>query len=109
MSDTVSTITNLIDEQIARRPDATAVIYGERHISYTELSDLGARTAAGLASLGVGIGDRVGLWLPNTPAYLGLLLGCARLGAIATSVNTRFRSTEVADIVIRSGATTRLR
>jgi fatty-acyl-CoA synthase len=103
LRNTVNTITGLIDEQLSIRPDATAVIYGEHHYSYAELSELGARTAAGLKALGVGVGDRVGLWLPNTPAYLGFLLGCARLGAIATSVNTRFRSTEVADIVGRSG------
>ena len=38
------------------------------------------------------------------PAWLALLFACARLGAIAVSVNTRFKSHEVADIVGRSRA-----
>ena len=53
---------------------------------------------------GVAPGDRVALWLPNTPAWLALYLACARLGAIAVAVNTRFRASEIADIVGRSGA-----
>ncbi|MGE0485473.1 MAG: AMP-binding protein [Gammaproteobacteria bacterium] len=63
-----------------------------------------ARVASGLAALGVGAGDRVALWLPNIPAWLECFLACARLGAIAVSVNTRFRAHEVSDIVGRSGA-----
>ena len=63
-----------------------------------------ARAAHGLADLGVGPGDRVALWLPNVPAYPILYFACARLGAIAVAVNTRFRAVEVADIVGRSGA-----
>ena len=49
-------------------------------------------------------GDRVALWLPNVPAWLVAFFACARLGAIAVAVNTRFRSSELADILQRSGA-----
>ena len=48
------------------------------------------RAAQGLADLGVGPGDRVALWLPNVPAYPILYFACARLGAIAVAVNTRY-------------------
>jgi fatty-acyl-CoA synthase len=49
-------------------------------------------------------GDRVALWLPNVPAWLAAFFACARIGAIAVSVNTRFRSGELADILLRSSA-----
>ena len=65
---------------------------------------MGQRAARGLSNLGVSHGDRVAFWLPNCPAYVVLYLACAQLGAIAVAVNTRFRSTEVADILSRSGA-----
>ena len=71
---------------------------------FAELLDCAARAAQGLADLGVGPGDRVALWLPNVPAYPILYFACARLGAIAVAVNTRYRAVEVADIVGRSGA-----
>ena len=87
-----------------RRPTAPAFIHGERTLSFAELLDCSARAPQGLADLGVGPGDRVALWLPNVPAYPILYFACARLGAIAVAVNTRYRAVEVADIVGRSGA-----
>src|SRR5580704_14313763 len=85
-------------------PAAPAFIHGERTLTFAELLDSSARTAQGLADLGVGPGDRVALWLPNVPAYPILYFACVRLGAIAVAVNTRYRAVEVADIVGRSGA-----
>ena len=85
-------------------PTAPAFIHGERTLTFAELLDCSARTAQGLADLGVGPGDRVALWLPNVPAYPILYFACVRLGAIAVAVNTRYRAVEVADIVGRSGA-----
>ena len=85
-------------------PDAPAFLHGERALSFAGLLDGAERAAQGLADLGVGPGDRVALWLPNIPAYPILYFACARLGAIAVAVNTRYRAVEVADIVGRSGA-----
>jgi fatty-acyl-CoA synthase len=85
-------------------PDATAFVHGSERLSFAGLLDAAQRSAQGLSDLGVGPGDRVALWLPNVPAYPILYLACARLGAIAVAVNTRYRSVEVADIVGRSGA-----
>lgn len=85
-------------------PEAPAFIHGERRLSFADLVDCSARAAQGLSDLGVGPGDRVALWLPNIPAYPVLYFACARLGAIAVAVNTRYRAVEVADIVGRSGA-----
>jgi fatty-acyl-CoA synthase len=76
----------------------------DRPLAYAALAVESARLAAALRELGVRAGDRVALWLPNVPAWLALLFACARLGAIAVSVNTRFKSHEVADIVGRSRA-----
>lgn len=101
----METITSLIADRVARQGGDTALIYGDTRLSFTELDRLGRRAASGLSALGIGTGDRVAMWLPNTPAYLAIYLGLCRLGAIAVAVNTRFRSSEVADIVGRSGAT----
>ncbi|MBP8306263.1 MAG: AMP-binding protein [Burkholderiaceae bacterium] len=75
----------------------------DRAVSYAALTDESARLAGALRELGVGPGDRVGVWLPNVTAWLGAFFACSRLGAIAVAVNTRFRSAELADIVGRSG------
>lgn len=80
------------------------LIYGRDRLSYDELEGESRRVAAGLRQIGVRRGDRVALWLPNCPAWLAVFFACARLGAIAVAVNTRFREAEVGDIVGRSGA-----
>lgn len=76
----------------------------DRPLAYAALAEESARLARALRELGVGAGDRVALWLPDVPAWLALVFACARLGAIALSVNTRFRSHELGDIVGRSRA-----
>jgi len=85
-------------------PGAPAFLHDDRALSFADLAEQSARAAQGLADLGVAAGDRVALWLPNVAAYPVLYFACARLGAIAVAVNTRYRAVEVADIVGRSGA-----
>ena len=98
------TISGMLAEVRRRSPDGAAVAYRGEHLTWAALDDAARRTARALSELGIGRGDRVALWLPNTPAYLALWLGCARLGAVTVAVNTRFRASEVADVVQRSGA-----
>lgn len=84
---------------------ATPVLYYEGgDVAAPDIRYGAAKVAAGLRRLGIGKGDRVAIWLPNCPAWLEVLFGCAQIGAIAVAVNTRFRSAEVQDIVGRSGA-----
>jgi len=80
-----------------------ATAYGATTMTVGELAAASRRVAAGLRGLGIGPGDRVALWLPNVPAWLECFFACARLGAIAVSVNTRFRAHEVEDILGRAG------
>ena len=91
-----------LPEFLAAAPGA--MLDRERVLAYAALADESARVAAGLRALGVRAGDRIALWLPNVPAWLALFFACARLGAVAVSVNTRFRTHEVADIVGRARA-----
>jgi fatty-acyl-CoA synthase len=82
---------------------AGALLDRDRPITRAALADEAARLASGLRTLGIGEGDRVALWLPNLPAWLAAFFACGRLGAIAVSVNTRYRSHEVQDIASRAG------
>jgi fatty-acyl-CoA synthase len=62
------------------------------------------RTAAGLRRAGIGPGARVALWLPNGIGYLASMFACARLGALAIHINTRFRAAEIGNLLRRSEA-----
>ena len=100
----LSTIPAVLRNTVDLFGDSTALIYQSERISYAALHELVHNTSCGLSKLGIKSGDRVAFWLPNTSAYLVLYLACMQLNAIAVAVNTRFRSSEVADIVTRSGA-----
>ena len=58
----------------------------ERSITYGELRDLVSRLASGLRSLGVGVGDRVIIYMPLTLEGIASMLAVARLGAIHSVV-----------------------
>ena len=99
----MATLAAFLQRPASAAAAAPALIDRDRPLSRAALADESARLATGLAALGIGAGDRVALWLPNVPAWLAAFFACGRLGAIAVSVNTRFRSHELADIVGRAG------
>ncbi|GAA2820542.1 acetate--CoA ligase [Saccharopolyspora taberi] len=63
-----------------------------RTITYAELQREVSRTANALASLGVGSGDRVAIYLPMLPEAVYAMLACARLGALHSVVFGGFSS-----------------
>ena len=89
-------------ENAARVAGNTVIHCPDGALTYGELDQEIRRVAAGLRALGVGPGDRVGFWLPNLRAYLALLGACGRLGAIVVAMNTRFRRTEIEDVLRRA-------
>ena len=97
------TVTTML-RAAAAAENGAGIIYEGETVTYPALEAAAMRAAAGLSALGIGVGDRVAFWLPNTPAYLTLYFACARLGAIAVAVNTRFRASEVEDVLGRTGA-----
>lgn len=98
------TLTRLLRASTAPNPNATALIYRGRSIGFAALEAESARVASGLRELGVARGDRVAIWMPNTPAWFACFFACCRIGAIALATNTRFRSAEMEDILGRSEA-----
>jgi acetoacetyl-CoA synthetase len=86
---------NFAENLLRRRDDHDAIVFwGEdkvrRRLSYAELHDLVARTAAALADLGVGEGDRVAGFMPNMPETVVAMLATASLGAIWSSCSPDF-------------------
>jgi len=74
--------------------------------SYAELSDATGRVAAMLQSRGVRPGDRVGLVLPNVPAFPILFYGALHAGAVVVPMNPLLSDREVAYYLTDSGAKT---
>jgi fatty-acyl-CoA synthase len=75
--------------------DRPALVEAGRSLDYASLEERTARCAGALAAQGVERGDRVALLLGNRSAYLEVVFGAARLGAIAVPVNARLTAPEV--------------
>ena len=78
-----------------RKANARALVWeGEegatRTLSYDELGSEVDRVAAGLSSLGVGRGDRVGLFLPMCPEAVIAFMACCKIGAVIVPVFSGF-------------------
>lgn len=87
-------VSDLVAHHARSRPDSTALVVGERRISYRELGDLVDATRAGLVARGVGHGDRVAVLGKNGLEYVQLYFATAALGAILVPLNFWHRSTE---------------
>lgn len=98
------TLGALLEHLVAAHGDAPALIFEGTTLSFTDLEHRVRDTAAGLAALGVGRGDKVAVWLPNATEWVVLEFALARLAAVAVAINTKFREHEVGDILERSGA-----
>jgi acetyl-CoA synthetase len=83
------------------RRDRAAVIWeGEdgtvRRLSYAHLQAETCRLAGAMRGLGIGRGDRVGLFLPMVPEAVVAFLACAKIGAISIPIFSGFGATAVA-------------
>ena len=74
-----------------------------RRYRYDEVADAARRVAAGLAALGYGPGDRIGLFLPNVPHYLAAYYGALRLGATVVNFSPLYTVDELVHQVADSG------
>ena len=59
--------------------------------------------AHGLLRLGIGKGDRVGIWAPNCPEWTLLQYATAEIGAILVPINPAYRADELAYVVSQAG------
>lgn len=78
-----------------RTPDRVAVTCGGRRQTYRELVDASDRLACGLSALGVGVGDRVLIYVRNSVEFVQCLCASFRVGAVVVPVNTRLTPKEI--------------
>ncbi len=68
-------------------------------LSYEQFDTMADEAAVGLAELGVGEGDVVGLLLPSTPEHFLTYLAAAKLGAVTAAVNPKLVQAERAAVL----------
>src|SRR5215475_7628631 len=80
-------------------PDNPATIFDGRKQSYRELWMRARALSKALAGLGVRRGDRVAIYLLNSPQFLEVVYACFEIGAVVVPLNTRLAADELVFII----------
>ena len=86
------------------RPDRTAIVCGDRRVSFAEFDAQAARLAHVLRDTGVGPDDKVAIMCVNSPEYLVAFFAAQKLGAVPVNVNYRYVGAELAYLLDNSDA-----
>ena len=97
------TIPEMVLSAADRFGDAEAVVDGPLRYTFAELVHRIRCAAGALADFGVGKGDRVAIWAPNSAEWIVAAFGLLTAGGLLVPVNTRFKADEAGDIIVRSG------
>ena len=100
----MANLSSVLEQAAASQPDRPAIRMDQLVLTYAQLHDAAARVTALLAAAGVGPGDRVGLMLPNIPAFPIAFYGALGAGAIVVPMNPLLKGREVAYYLSDSGA-----
>ncbi|MFM0288932.1 AMP-binding protein [Paraburkholderia megapolitana] len=92
-----ATIAHFVHDTVTRFADRPAVVFREQRIRWTwrEFAQEIDVLAAGLLALGIGAGDRVGIWSPNRVEWLLTQFATARIGAVLVNINPAYRLAEL--------------
>ena len=76
----------------------TAIVMGERRVSFTELNDAANNVASTLIKMGVAKGDRVAMIQSSNPEFVSVFFGIMRAGGIAVPLDPRYVVAELASL-----------
>ena len=88
-------IADMIRRSAYHHPDKTAVIFGEKRMSYRELEAASNQVAGALLSLGVEKYDRVAILAHNTLHHVLTWLGCCKIGAVYLAINYLLKGKDI--------------
>ncbi len=91
------TLGELLEKYAIEAPDREFMVYADRNLrfTYSQFNERVDQLAKGLLYIGVGSGDKVGIWANNVPDWLTFMFATAKIGAILVTINTSYKSSEL--------------
>jgi len=86
---------HFLEEAASKYPDKACTIFKGAEISYKEMDEITDRVAAALADMGVKKGDRVGIFMPNTPQFVMAYFGILKAGGVVVATNPLYTPSEI--------------
>ena len=96
---TEETLGGLLAVQAATAGERVAVAYPDAALTFTELHVQARELARALLAHGVGSGDRIGIFMPNSLEYIQLIFAASLVGAQLVPINARFKRRELSYVV----------
>ncbi|MBI1792718.1 MAG: long-chain fatty acid--CoA ligase [Chloroflexi bacterium] len=84
-----------LEESARKYPGRACTIFKGAVITYKEMNESSDRIAAALTSMGVKKGDRVGIFMPNTPQFVIAYFGILKAGGVVVATNPLYTPTEI--------------
>lgn len=98
------TLLDYVTDGVRERPDAPALLFKGRALSWKELETASDAFAVSLSAMGVGRGDRVAVMLPNCPQFFIAELATWKVGAILVPLNPIYTEEELVGPLEQTGA-----
>jgi long-chain acyl-CoA synthetase len=84
-----------LEESARKYPDRACTIFKGAEISFKEMNEISDQFAGALAGLGVKKGDRVGIFMPNTPQFVMAYFGILKAGGVVVATNPLYTPNEI--------------
>ena len=78
---------HFLDESARKYPDRACTIFKGAVITYREMNAISDHIAAALVDMGVKKGDRVGIFMPNSPQFVMVYFGIVKAGGVVVATN----------------------
>ncbi|SNS80744.1 MULTISPECIES: long-chain fatty acid--CoA ligase [unclassified Azospirillum] len=98
------TLPQLLDQATQRFRDRPCVDFLDKKYTYGAITDLVDRFAKGLQEMGLQKGQKVGLFLPNTPYSVICYFGILKAGGVVVNFNPLYAEREICHMINDSEA-----
>lgn len=85
-----------LEDAAKEYPEKACTIFKGAEVSYKEMDEITDTLAGALADLGVKKGDRVGIFMPNTPQFVMAYYAVLKAGGVVVASNPLYTATEIA-------------
>jgi long-chain acyl-CoA synthetase len=89
---------SILENTATRFANKTAIIMGERRVSFAQLEEDSNRVAHALIKMGVKKGDRVATMQASNPEFVSVFLGIIKTGGIAVPLDSRYVANELVSL-----------
>ncbi len=96
-------LVELFKQTVDMAGDSVCMLFEDEQLTYQEVDDLSDRVARYLLTQGIQKGERVGILLSNTPAFVISYYGILKAGAVVMALNPAYRQREIKRLATESG------